>query len=515
MGFWLVLVSTTGLIFLLLLQAVELNFFDVSLSLFFSAVGGVVAAVFWEDVLKQFFEPDTGIEEEKQMQKSRTAEHSSFSSSGHAHRDSSAEDSLEFAEVAQYASAVFGVDLTKPYSESAPEFLSFVPRISTAPGSMRTESPTPHPSKSFNSEVTLSRLRYLQLCLKHLDSLTLEDLELLYDRSEKDIPELSDELSKRRQEIQEITELDQKRVEDTFQKMRSQLVKGTNLDIPIDESDEEWVTQALRELVLDEESETSMAQFLVTGLFASLNPVERQSFAEIRAKFRLWEGSVQKQEWDAIGGPNSGLAKKAVAEAERQRLEDQAAEAKLGEERARAQKLEALSEGLINLFREQKVLHKKLLKSLDTCLELSLVSERAKWLHERERPAPQPYGVSAMGAEALIADWLAYLGETGVEQTQYVGDGGVDVFTDDLCVQVKNYEKQTVSSSETRDVFGTATSEGLRACIFTSSKLSADALEFAERNSIIAIYYNAPLSALIALTSSAEDLLSKGEYEEA
>lgn len=45
-----------------------------------------------------------------------------------------------------------------------------------------------------------------------------------------------------------------------------------------------------------------------------------------------------------------------------------------------------------------------------------------------------------------------------MEQTQCVGDGGVDVFTDRLCVQVKNYEKQTVSSSETRDIFGTAIS---------------------------------------------------------
>lgn len=504
--------GTTGLLFLGLLQVVTQDFYSISLSLLFSGLAGLVVAVFWDEFLKQFFEPDPIIEEAKLEQKNRLAENNSYSPSVFADTGFYPEDSLQLAEVAQYASAVFGVQLKKPYSKSAPEFLGFVIKISTTPSSFREKVPRDYLSKSDDSNLWLSRLRYLQLCLRHMDALTDEDLELIDSQSRKEIPELKQALSKRRKEK---VNQDRKKMGDIFADMRRELVNRTNLDIPIDESDEEWVSQVLASLVLDYESETSMKQFLATNLFLSLNSSERQSFAEIRAKFGLWKSSVQKHNWAEIGGPDSALAKKAFAEVERQRLDDEAAAARLGEERFRAQKLADISQSLTNLFSEQLALHRKLQQTLDTYREVSLVSKRAKWLHERERPEPQPYGVSAMGAESLVADWLAYLGETGVVQTQYVGDGGVDVFTDNLCVQVKNYEKQTVSSSETRDIFGTATSESLRACIFTSSRLSVDSLDFAEKNSIIAIHYNASLSALIALTSSGKEFLLEGEYEEA
>ena len=89
-------------------------------------------------------------------------------------------------------------------------------------------------------------------------------------------------------------------------------------------------------------------------------------------------------------------------------------------------------------------------------------SNEKAWLSSRSKPLSQPYGVSYGGAEHLVADWLRDLGETSVEVTQLSGDGGVDVLTDAYCCQVKNYSRQNVSSSEARDLLGTALSMQLK-----------------------------------------------------
>lgn len=138
---------------------------------------------------------------------------------------------------------------------------------------------------------------------------------------------------------------------------------------------------------------------------------------------------------------------------------------------------------------------------------------REEWLKSRKRPQPQQFGVSAEGAERIVADWLVYLGESGIETTQFKKDGGIDVRSTTLCVQVKNYEKQSVSSAESQAIFGVATSEGRKAAIFTSSTLSPDALKFADKVGIIAIQYDVLSATLRPLNKFGKRFLKSGMYE--
>ena len=134
------------------------------------------------------------------------------------------------------------------------------------------------------------------------------------------------------------------------------------------------------------------------------------------------------------------------------------------------------------------------------------------WLEKRISPAPQPFGVSDRGAEILAGAWLEYLGEENVEVTKATGDGGVDVVTQNFCCQVKNYTKQPVGSGEIRDLFGTATSLGLKPLIFTSSTLSREAELFCEANRIYALNYDAVNGSLTPLNNLGRELLVSGQY---
>jgi hypothetical protein len=145
---------------------------------------------------------------------------------------------------------------------------------------------------------------------------------------------------------------------------------------------------------------------------------------------------------------------------------------------------------------------------------LTKVEQTEVWLAERSRPSPEPLGVSARGAEKLAALWLAYLGEEDVIVTQEVGDGGVDVISANFCCQVKNYKKQPVTSSEIRDLYGTAHAMGLKPLLMTSSYLSSDALDWASRNGVAAINFHAEDGTLTSLNNLGEDLLEGGKYHE-
>jgi len=134
------------------------------------------------------------------------------------------------------------------------------------------------------------------------------------------------------------------------------------------------------------------------------------------------------------------------------------------------------------------------------------------WLEKRTVPTPQPFGISDRGAEILTGTWLEYLGEESVEVTRATGDGGVDVATENFCCQVKNYTKQPVGASEVRDLFGTATSLGLKPLIFTSSSLSREAQQFCEANGIYAINYDAVHGSLTPLNDLGRELLVSGRY---
>jgi hypothetical protein len=146
-------------------------------------------------------------------------------------------------------------------------------------------------------------------------------------------------------------------------------------------------------------------------------------------------------------------------------------------------------------------------------VNLSSSTELRVWLDSRKRPEPQPFGVSHEGAEHLVAEWLKYLGEENVEVTAFIGDGGVDVETDDYSCQVKNYGEGGVNASEMRDLFGTATAAGKNPILFTSSRLTAPAEEFANATGIACVKYDSQRSLLTPLNSAGRNFLDQGHYE--
>ena len=178
-------------------------------------------------------------------------------------------------------------------------------------------------------------------------------------------------------------------------------------------------------------------------------------------------------------------------------------------------KTELVSRSLISRFRDWNKQLLWLTQDSAPLVELETETAITAWLDFRVRPEKQPFGVSHEGAEHLVAEWLEYLGHSNVEVTQFIGDGGVDVETDDLVVQVKNYGQGGVSSSELRDLLGTATAAGRGAALFTSSRLTKDARAFAESNNIACIAYDAKLSQLSPLTLAGQRLLDQGHYADA
>lgn len=134
------------------------------------------------------------------------------------------------------------------------------------------------------------------------------------------------------------------------------------------------------------------------------------------------------------------------------------------------------------------------------------------WLNVRRRPAPQEFGISWQGAEALAKSWLEYLGESNVTQTNATSDDGVDVLTDNFCCQVKNYDAKLLSVEEVREITGVAHVYGLKPLIFTASPLTSAAGEFARRAGVAVVRFHAETGSLSALNELAQGLLVIGKY---
>lgn len=124
-------------------------------------------------------------------------------------------------------------------------------------------------------------------------------------------------------------------------------------------------------------------------------------------------------------------------------------------------------------------------------------------------PFPQPYGVSHEGAEALVAEWVRYLGEADAEITRFTGDGGIDVQSMHYIIQVKNYSG-SVGVAEVRELGGVAAVDGRKPLFFTSGSYAAGAVDFAERSGIALFVYDAHLGTLVGANGAAERALVRG-----
>jgi hypothetical protein len=124
----------------------------------------------------------------------------------------------------------------------------------------------------------------------------------------------------------------------------------------------------------------------------------------------------------------------------------------------------------------------------------------------RNRPAPMPgplpYGVSHRGAELIVAEWMRFLGVLDAEATRFSADGGIDVTSETVVAQVKNYTG-TVPVEDVRAMFGVAVALKLTPWFFTSGYFTTEAIKFAERVEMPCFHYSPERGGLEALNEPA------------
>ncbi|MCD1270062.1 hypothetical protein B5M43_014735 [Microbacterium sp. MEC084] len=137
----------------------------------------------------------------------------------------------------------------------------------------------------------------------------------------------------------------------------------------------------------------------------------------------------------------------------------------------------------------------------------ALRRERASEGHDM--PAPQPYGVSARGAELWVRDVIRHFGAADAEVTTATNDGGVDVLTERHAVSVKHYTG-SVPVEEVREIFAVAIQRGLQAVLFTSGSITQAGLDFASVAPVALIRYDVGTASLAGLTSEGTALVEQG-----
>lgn len=124
-------------------------------------------------------------------------------------------------------------------------------------------------------------------------------------------------------------------------------------------------------------------------------------------------------------------------------------------------------------------------------------------------PSPQPYGVSAEGAEELVAQWMRFLGEGDAQTTRYTADGGIDVQSSHYIAQVKNYAG-TVGVAEVRQLAGVASVDPRRALFFTSGAYASGAITFANQVGMALLIYDAQAGTLVGANNAGEQIVARG-----
>jgi hypothetical protein len=124
-------------------------------------------------------------------------------------------------------------------------------------------------------------------------------------------------------------------------------------------------------------------------------------------------------------------------------------------------------------------------------------------------PAPQPFGVSDAGAEALCAEWMRHLGAPEATVTRLTSDGGIDIESTNYIAQVKNYAG-TVGVAEVRELAGVSHDDGRHALFFTSGAYASGAQEFAQRIGMALFRYNAVEGTISDQNRFAADMIAHG-----
>lgn len=141
-----------------------------------------------------------------------------------------------------------------------------------------------------------------------------------------------------------------------------------------------------------------------------------------------------------------------------------------------------------------------------------LMSVSSKWQPLCPKPSPYQSELEPTEAETYAQSWMLFLGASGATVTQYSQDGGIDIESDYWVAQVKHYIN-SVSVQPVREILGVATSRGKRACFFTKTGYTKEAVRFAEENDIPLFQYESATGELVPWTSSAAEVLETGLAE--
>lgn len=124
-------------------------------------------------------------------------------------------------------------------------------------------------------------------------------------------------------------------------------------------------------------------------------------------------------------------------------------------------------------------------------------------------PGPLPGHTSPRGAEFLAAQWIRALGEPSARVTSFVGDGGVDVESDNYLAQVKHYRGK-VGPAPIRELVGVSRVDGRKPLFFTSGSYTRSAVSFADNSGVPLFIYSASDGTLLSANTHSERILNTG-----
>lgn len=140
-------------------------------------------------------------------------------------------------------------------------------------------------------------------------------------------------------------------------------------------------------------------------------------------------------------------------------------------------------------------------KLISTLNGMAKGSKRAASLKPSFRPVYTP-----LEFEHLCAEWMSFLGFTGVSVSKASGDGGVDVFANGAIAQVKFYNVP-IGVAPIRELVGASLDYHAKPVFFCSMAYTQAAIDFAERNSVALFTVDIFESTLRASSSEASNLL--------
>ena len=123
------------------------------------------------------------------------------------------------------------------------------------------------------------------------------------------------------------------------------------------------------------------------------------------------------------------------------------------------------------------------------------------WQPLAPRPQLPQRDLTPKEAEEFVTGLLKYFGFEGTKTTRYSKDGGIDVESHHLVVQVK-HQVAPVGVKVVREIFGVAASHNKFAAVFAKVGYTREAIEFAEKTGVLLYSYTPSLKGSTAKSTA-------------